>query len=115
MPDGLRRNAEATPIDVRSGVVRRTLNEGVHTMLVEFHMAKGSRIPTHTHPHEQIGYLASGRLRCRLGQTWMELKAGDSWCVPGNVEHEAEVLEDSIAIDVFSPPREEYRDLGLAR
>jgi quercetin dioxygenase-like cupin family protein len=44
----------------------------------------------------------------------MELTAGDSWFVPGNVEHEAEVLEDTIAVDVFSPPREEYRDSGLA-
>jgi quercetin dioxygenase-like cupin family protein len=110
MPDGLRRNAEATPINVRPGIVRRTLNEGEHTMLVEFHMAKSSSIPAHSHPNEQIGYLVSGRLRCRLGSTWMELAAGDSWCVPGNIEHEAEVLEDTIAIDIFSPPRGEYRD-----
>ena len=41
----------------------------------------------------------------------MELTAGDSWCVPGGVEHEVEVLEDTVAIDIFSPPREEYRDL----
>jgi quercetin dioxygenase-like cupin family protein len=114
MPDGLTRNAEATPVEVRPGIIRRTLNEGERTMLVEFHMAKGSRILVHTHPHEQIGYLASGRLRCRLGEVWMELTAGDSWCVPENVEHEAEVLEDTIAVDVFSPPREEYRDPGLA-
>jgi quercetin dioxygenase-like cupin family protein len=35
---------------------------------------------------------------------------GDSWCVPGGIEHEVQVLEDTIAIDIFSPPREEYRD-----
>jgi quercetin dioxygenase-like cupin family protein len=108
MAEGLRKNAEATPVEVRPGIIRRTLNEGERTMLVEFHLAKGGRIAAHAHPHEQIGYLVSGRLRCRIGQTSMELSAGDSWCVPPNVEHEAEVLEDAIAIDVFSPPRDEY-------
>ncbi len=94
------------------GIVRRTLSEGSHTMLCELTMAAGSEVPAHTHPHEQTGYLASGRFRFRLGDTWMEMTAGDSWCVPGGIEHEVEVLEDCIAIDVFSPPREEYRDPG---
>ncbi len=112
MPHGLTANAEATPIDMLPGVVRRTLNEGAHTMLCELRLSKGSHIPSHTHPHEQIGYLASGRFRFRLGDTWREMQPGDSWCVPGGVEHEVEVLEDTIAIDIFSPPREEYRDPG---
>lgn len=82
-------------------------------MLCEIRLAKSSTVPTHTHPHEQIGYLASGRFRFRLGDRWMEMAAGDSWCVPGGVEHEVETLEDTIAIDIFSPPREDYRDPGL--
>jgi quercetin dioxygenase-like cupin family protein len=110
MANGLTRNHEATPVDMLPGVVRRTLNEGVHTMLCELRLAKGSVIPPHTHPHEQIGYLASGRFRFRLGDQWLELGPGDSWCVPGDVEHEVIVVEDAVAIDIFSPPREEYRD-----
>ncbi|MBI2765217.1 MAG: cupin domain-containing protein [Chloroflexi bacterium] len=112
MPNGLTKNDEATPIDMLPGVVRRTLNEGAHTTLCELHLAKGSSIPPHTHPHEQTGYLARGRFRFRLGDRWMEMTAGDSWCVPGGVEHEVDVLEDTVAIDVFSPVREEYRDPG---
>ncbi len=112
---GLTGNEEATPIDMLPGIVRRTLSEGEHTMLCELQMAAGSTVPSHTHPHEQTGYLASGRFRFRLGDHWRELKAGDSWCVPGDVDHEVEVLEDSIAIDVFSPPRDEYRDPKNAR
>lgn len=112
MNDGLTKNSAATAVDMVPGVVRRTLSEGAHTMLCELRLEKGSHIPAHTHPHEQTGYLASGRFRFRLGDRWMELEAGDSWCVPGDVEHEVEVLEDSVAIDVFSPPREEYRDPG---
>ena len=110
MADGLTHNAEATPIEMAPGITRRTLNEGAHTMLCELHMAQGSHIPPHTHPHEQTGYLASGRFRFRLGDRWAEFGPGDSWCVPGGVDHEVEVLEDAIAIDVFSPPRDEYRD-----
>lgn len=113
MPDGLNLNDEATPIEMLPGVVRRTLSEGAHTMLCELQMKAGSVIPAHTHPHEQTGYLASGRFRFRLGHRWQEFGPGDSWCVPGGVEHEVEVLEDTIAIDVFSPPREEYRDPAL--
>jgi quercetin dioxygenase-like cupin family protein len=110
MAEGLTRNDEATAVEMLAGVTRRTLNEGVHTLLCELHLSKGSTIPPHTHPHEQIGYLASGRFRFRLGDRWQECRPGDSWCVPGGVEHEVEVIEDSVAIDVFSPPRDDYRD-----
>lgn len=110
MAFGLTGNSEVTAVEMLPGIVRRTLSEGAQTMLCELHMAKGSHVPGHTHPHEQTGYLASGRFRFRLGDHWRELHAGDSWCVPGGVEHEVEVLEDCVAIDVFSPPRDDYRD-----
>jgi quercetin dioxygenase-like cupin family protein len=110
MPEGLTTNEEATPVEMLPGITRRTLSEGARTMLCELRMDAGSTVPAHTHAHEQTGYLASGRFRFRLGDTWRELGPGDSWCVPGGIEHEVEVIEDAIAIDVFSPPREEYRD-----
>jgi quercetin dioxygenase-like cupin family protein len=109
---GLTTNAEATPVEMLPGIVRRTLNEGARAMLCELQLAKDSHVPSHTHPHEQIGYLVSGRFRFRMGDEWQELGPGDSWCVPGDLEHEVEVLEDSIALDIFSPPRAEYRDPG---
>lgn len=107
--NGLTKNNEATPVEMLPGVIRRTLNEGERTMLCELHLKAGSVVPSHTHPHEQIGYLVRGRFRFRLGDRWQEMTAGDSWCVPGGVEHEVDVIEDTIAIDIFSPPREEYR------
>ena len=112
MEGELTRNDEATAVEMLPGIVRRQLTEGQATMLVELRMAAGSHVPAHTHPHEQTGYLAFGRFRFRLGDTWRELRAGDSWSVPGGVEHEVEVIEECIAIDVFSPPRDEYRDPG---
>jgi quercetin dioxygenase-like cupin family protein len=101
--------SSATPVEMLPGVVRRTLTEGERMMLIEVTLAQGVVVPLHTHPHEQIGYLASGRLLWELGDERRELAAGDSWLVPSNVPHQVTALEPSVAIDVFSPPREEYR------
>ena len=99
----------AAAVEMFPGVVRRTLTTGDRTMLCEVELAKGAVVPLHTHPHEQIGYLSRGRLLFRIGDDERELREGDSWCVPGDVPHVVTALEDSIAIDIFSPPRDEYR------
>ena len=99
----------ANPVEMLPGVFRRTLTDGGRMMLCEIHMDKDAVVPLHTHPHEQTGYLVSGRCRFKLGDEVRELKAGDCWMVPGGAEHEATALEDSVFIDVFSPPRDEYR------
>ena len=98
-----------SPVEMLPGVTRRTLNEGERTMLVEVEMRKGSEVPLHTHMHEQIGYLARGRILFRLGDEERELNPGDSWIVPSNVPHAATALEETLLVDIFSPPREEYR------
>lgn len=96
------------PVAMVEGVERRTLNSGDHTTLVEVTFAAGATVPEHTHPHEQIGYLASGRLRFRIGDEEREIVAGDSWLVPGGVPHLVTALEPAVAIDIFSPVRIEY-------
>ena len=101
--------SSATPVEMLPGVVRRTLTEGERMMLIEVTLEQGAVVPVHTHPHEQIGYLASGRLLFEVGDERRELSAGDSWLVPSNVPHQVTALESSVAIDVFSPPREDYR------
>ena len=101
--------SSAAPVEMLPGVVRRTLTEGERMMLIEVTLEQGAVVPLHTHPHEQIGYLASGRLLWELGDERRELAAGDSWLVPSNVPHQVTALEPSVAIDVFSPPRGEYR------
>jgi quercetin dioxygenase-like cupin family protein len=101
--------SSATPVEMLPGVVRRTLTAGERTMLIEVSLAQGAVVPSHSHPHEQIGYLASGRLLFEVGDERRELAPGDSWLVPSDVPHQVTALEASVAIDVFSPPREEYR------
>lgn len=76
--------------------------------MTEFRLRKGSVLPRHAHPHEQTGYLVQGHLRLRIGTETFEVRPGDSWCIPGGVEHGAQILEDSVAVEVFSPVREDY-------
>ena len=93
------------PLD---GVTYKTLTHGDKTLLSEFHLKKGYSIPIHKHPHEQTGYMVSGRMTFTLDRKVYEAEAGDSWNIPGNVEHGVIVHEDSIVIEVFSPVREDY-------
>ncbi len=97
------------PVEMFSGVVRRTLTYGDRLMLIEVRLEEGAVVPMHTHPHEQTGYLVSGRFLFELGDEKRELGPGDCWLVPANVPHRVTALEASVFIDVFSPPREEYR------
>lgn len=81
---------------------------GRRTLLTEFRLTHGSVLPRHAHPHEQTGYLVAGRLRLTVGEETRELGAGDAWCIPGGTEHLAEALDDVVAVEVFSPVREDY-------
>jgi len=97
------------PVEMFPGVVRRTLTAGDRLMLIEVTLAEGAVVPMHTHPHEQTGYLISGRLRFDIAGESRELSPGDSWLVPGDAPHEVTALEPCLVVDIFSPPREEYR------
>jgi len=90
------------------GIKYKTLTFGEKTSLSEFSLEKGSVIPKHNHPHEQTGYVISGRLIFTIGDERFEAERGDSWNIPSNMEHDVEVLEDTVVIEVFSPPREDY-------
>jgi quercetin dioxygenase-like cupin family protein len=90
------------------GIERKTLVHGEKTLMTEFRLRKGAVLPRHSHPHEQTGYLVSGRIRLLIGSTECEAQTGDSWCISGGVEHGAQILEDSVAIEVFSPVRDDY-------
>jgi len=94
--------------EVLPGIMLKTQVHGEKTLMAEFRLDKGSLLPTHTHPHEQTGMLISGRLRLFIGDDVFDAEAGDSWCIPGGVEHRAEAVDDAVAIEVFSPVREDY-------
>jgi quercetin dioxygenase-like cupin family protein len=89
-------------------IMRKTLVHGIRTLMTEFRLEQGALLPKHRHPHEQTGYLVSGRLDLTIGGQTHTVSPGDSWCIPGDVEHSAVAHEDSVAIEVFSPVREDY-------
>ena len=99
---------------VLEGIKLKTLVYGDKTLFTEFRLKRGSQLPKHAHPQEQTGYLISGRIRLTIGAETFEVEPGDSWCVPGKMEHQAEILADSVAIEVFSPIREDYLPDQLA-
>lgn len=94
--------------EVLPGIKLKTLVYGENTLFAEFRMDAGSVLPEHAHVHEQTGYLTKGKIRLTIDKQVFEVEEGDSWCIPGNMEHSAEILKDSIAIEVFSPVRDEY-------
>lgn len=95
----------STPV---TGIEMKTLVYGRNTLMTEFRLTKGSVLPRHQHPHEQTGYLISGRIRLYIGDQAYECEAGDSWCIAGDTEHGADILEDAVAMEVFSPVRKDY-------
>jgi quercetin dioxygenase-like cupin family protein len=90
------------------GIRMKTLCYGERTLMTEFILEGGSTLPSHRHPYEQTGYLVKGRIRLMIGQERHDAGPGDSWCIPAGVQHGAQILEDSIAVEVFSPVREDY-------
>lgn len=102
-------NKDAKPISSLLGVTRRTLAQGESMMLCEFTFDANVSIPIHTHPHEQVGYVAEGLIEMNINGEKRILQKGDSYCAPSNVPHGAFLLKPSIIVDTFSPPREDYR------
>lgn len=94
------------------GIVRKTLAYNEEVMLCHFTMAKGSAIPLHNHRASQTGYVVSGTVKF-LGQEEGDAfvaSAGDSYVFGPHQAHGCEVLEKAEIVEVFCPPREEYKE-----
>jgi len=100
--------------DALPGIRQKTLVFGERTLMVEFLLKSGHTLPDHAHPYEQTGYLVSGHILLRIGEENHETHAGDSWCIPVNVVHGARVIEDAVAVEIFSPARQDYLPGKLA-
>lgn len=89
----------------------RKLITGERIMLAHVFLEKGCVVPQHSHENEQMTYIISGALRFYLGDDGSEVvdvRAGEVLHIPGNVKHRAEALEDTLDMDIFSPPREDW-------
>ncbi len=98
---------KATPMI--EGVKRKNLGRGGSLMMVEVSFDKDTSVPKHTHPHEQVSYIAKGSFEFTVAGEKRIVKAGDSVYLGSNVEHGVTSLEqDSKVVDVFTPQREDF-------
>lgn len=89
----------------------RRLITGERMMLAHVYLKKGCIVPQHQHRNEQLTYILEGALRFWIGKDRSEelvVRAGEVLHIPADVWHEAEALEDTLDVDVFSPPREDW-------
>ena len=103
-----RRYADMRAVDAFPGVVRRLLGSGAALSLVEIRIEMGHEVPQHTHPHEQAGHVAAGRVRFTIGEQRIDLDRGDAYVIPGGVPHHVVALESATLIEAFSPVREDF-------
>ena len=96
-------------IEMKEGVYRRTMATTDEAMLCEFFLERGASVPPHNHMNDQVGYVVYGKLEMMIGDIVRVLYPGDSYAIPGGVTHSARALVDTLAIDTFSPPRNDYR------
>ena len=96
-------------LTVADGVRRRIRLDGEKMMMVEVEFAKGAVGSLHSHPHEQLTYVTKGRMRFTLAGKAVDVPSGETIRMPPDMPHEALALEPSALIDIFSPPREDFR------
>ena len=94
--------------EVLSEKLARRFVTGEKAMLAQIFLKKGGVVPTHQHESEQITYILEGALLFRLEGKEVTVKKGQVLLIPSNVPHSAEALEDSVAVDLFSPRREDW-------
>ena len=97
-------------------VEREKLNEhidremvyGEKLMLARVFIKKGGHVPLHQHHNEQVTYILEGALKFAIDGKEIVVRAGEVLCIPANMPHEAWAVEDTLDLDVFTPPREDW-------
>ena len=101
------------PKEKVTDLLDRRLVTGDQVMLAHVYLKKGCVVPKHSHENEQVTYILDGALHFFLGEDQKEeriLRTGDVLHIPSNLPHKAVALEDTLDLDVFSPPRQDWLD-----
>lgn len=101
-------NKETDYTEFAEGMKIKTLVHGEKTLMTKFSVKGGTVHASHNHPYEQTGYLLEGKVKFTIGDEVHIVEPGDSWSIPADVEHQGDVIEDAVGIEVFSPLREDY-------
>ena len=93
--------------------LQRRLISTERMMLAHVYLEKGCVVPKHSHENEQLTYILQGALKFWIGEDGAQelvVRAGEVLVIPSNVPHRAEALEDTLDVDVFDPPRQDWLD-----
>jgi unsaturated pyranuronate lyase len=104
---------DEVPREELSPRIGRRLITGDQMMIAQVFLARGAIVPQHSHENEQLTYILEGRLRFWLGADGVEtldVGAGEVLHIPAHVPHKAEALEDTLDVDIFHPPRQDWLD-----
>lgn len=105
------------PVEAMNAHIGRQFVVGTGTMLARIFLKAGGLVPRHSHANEQITYVLEGALRFRLWENpeamdgpgrEVMVRAGEVLCIPPHVPHEALAIEDTVDLDVFNPPRQDW-------
>ena len=99
------------PKEKLNDLLQRRLVTGERIMLSHVYMKKGCVVPLHHHENEQVTYILEGTLRFWLGadqKQQVDVHAGEVLTIPSNLPHKAEALEDTLDVDIFDPPRQDW-------
>ncbi|HEY2847560.1 MAG TPA: cupin domain-containing protein [Pyrinomonadaceae bacterium] len=102
---------DAMPLENVTEHLDRRIITGDRMMLTHVYLKKGCVVPQHSHDNEQLTYILDGALKFWIGDDGEEeltLRAGEVLVIPSNVKHKAEAVEDTLDVDVFCPPRQDW-------
>lgn len=98
------------PLEKVTEMISRKVVTGEREMLAQIYLKKGCVVPMHSHESEQITYVLQGALRFLIGGEHVTVREGEVLVIPSWVEHQAEALDDTFELDVFSPIRQDWID-----
>lgn len=96
------------PLEDLNPLLQRQFVVGQEIMLARVLLKKGCIVPLHSHHNEQLTYIVEGALKFYIDGKEIVVHAGEVLCIPSNMPHKAEALEDTVDLDVFTPPRADW-------
>jgi quercetin dioxygenase-like cupin family protein len=99
---------DAVPLEELNSLLQRQFIVGEGVMIARVLLKKGSVVPRHSHHNEQVTYILEGALKFFIDDKEIIVRAGEVLCIPPHMPHEALALEDTVDLDIFNPPREDW-------
>ncbi len=96
------------PLEDLNPLLQRQFVVGQEIMLARVLLKKGCIVPQHSHPNEQLTYIVEGALKFWIDNREITVRAGEVLCIPSNMPHKAEAVEDTVDLDIFCPPRADW-------